>query len=981
MVFKDLAKSSGFMELSPDEQRQQREKYFVEAITTKPGFSDLTPEQQQEIKQKFDIKTEGYLTPVQPKTETQFGQDKSGYFYSKPPESEIITDPLTKPPTQDLSMGPTPQELAKTLMTPVRGWGALGVAASRALNPIKAIERAGQYLASPGEFTPETKKEAVGKFAGEVIGMAPLFTVSASLVGTGSLGLGVTLGGLSALEQKELKDEVAPGEVMGATALGMAFPPAAKIMMKGLSIAAPAVAKTVKTGLEKIKFTTKDPESQFLRNSAQLAAAEAEVTKAPIKAMKDPIGGGINAFGDDMMVTMNRAGKGDQKVQTNLYEYLTNKARKWLTGNTPESIKELIAKRGGNAAVETFESQYFQHQIIKNLSEAERNAMSLYVETGRVPKELLNKLPNKQITPVMGKWKPLIRAWLDKDYGKLKDVFDDASYLADYIPHIWDLPKKAVTEKAGAMAMKTPFLKQRRISNLEEGMKQGLKPKTLDIAEIIGIYDNYRIRAIANQEFIRGIKTMKNVDGQSLIQAVDKAPAGWPKISHKALDPSEVPVAVHPDIKRALNVVLSKPWDAQWLRNVEAVKGVVKKMNMSFSLFHHTALGESLAAALGPKRAIKANADIMAMAMKGELPIFKNIDATKDALKHGVVLGHMPEFAINQIQQLFKTTANKVDKIPGLKPLVKTVGKFNDLWDRGLWDYMHNGYKLVAYEHMLAKNLQVMSNKSITEVKRLTADQVNNLMGGQNWDRLLIHPKFRQALNLVFMAPDWNISAMRQGLDAFKAGAAGDLPRKYWGRALIYMYGISNVINYGTTKQVTGKGRWMWENEEGSQSKIFVGKDEDGRNVYVRQGKQFREPFEFLDHMPAFLGRKLAPTMHVMWEQISGTSTTGFPLEFKDKGFYEGIPERTKSIAAKLLPFSFSDTNFGFALPKSKGASKYWLVQEFTKAIEKDDKERTQKLRKMAAQNSIDPKPLYQIAKGKVTSKKKKEILKTKKGR
>jgi len=105
----------------------------------------------------------------------------------------------------------------------------------------------------------------------------------------------------------------------------------------------------------------------------------------------------------------------------------------------------------------------------------------------------------------------------------------------NYVTHIWDIPKNKVKEAVNWFTTYDPFLKKRFIQTLEEGIKRGYKPKTLDITEIMKIHDQYHIKVTENLKFAEALNKLQNKAGMKAIMRADKAPNDWITSDHPAL--------------------------------------------------------------------------------------------------------------------------------------------------------------------------------------------------------------------------------------------------------------------------------------------------------------------------------------------------------------------------------------------------------------------------------------------------------------
>jgi hypothetical protein len=151
-------------------------------------------------------------------------------------------------------------------------------------------------------------------------------------------------------------------------------------------------------------------------------------------------------------------------------------------------------------------------------------------------------------------------------------------------------------------------------------------------------------------------------------------------------------------------------------------------------------------------------------------------------------------------------------------------------------------------------------------------------------------------------------------------------------------------------------------------------KGEDGEDLYLRIGKQFREAPEMLTHPLQKIGGKASPLMQLVGEQVFGsTPGSGFPAEWKRKPHESEFKLRGKAALEKALPFSIRPWVTGQpaplagSIPVSKGMSKWSTVEQLVDAIGKGDTAEIESIRKHALENNIDYDLMLKTAKAEVT--------------
>lgn len=658
-------------------------------------------------------------------------------------------------------------------------------------------------------------------------------------------------------------------------------------------------------------------------------------------------------------------------------------------------VKNLIKEKFSNINKAYLDSENFVRGIETALSKVERQAIPFLRQGVKDIKALTGTVSDDVISAIKNptqKMKVVLKAvnnYYDEAFEELSKNFDEVGYVDKYVTQIWDIPKKQLSQVRNFFTTKNPFLKKRTIPSLEEGIAQGLKPKTTDVAELLRLYDSYKINSIHNLRFAKGLTKLSDDVGEALIKRIDKAPTDWVTVNHPALNRaigttlkegqlliSKVPVKVHPDIAREVKVIFDQPFSGKGVKALETVNAFLKKSLLSLSFFHHFALSESaLSSGIGRQMFKMWNPVKIYKALRNkEYEIFKRIPAAKDAIEHGVVFGALPDVHVMKVQKALKSLENLTKRIPIVRNITTGVRGFNDLWDRALWDYYHNSLKLFAYEAQIGnelKRLKTVTPELVQKIKNQVGQFVNDSFGGQNWDELLVNPKMRQVMQWAFLAPDWSISVLRQasapvrGLLKKEASLARQ-STKFWMRAALYYNMVIQPLNYFNTKRDFGEGKFTWENDPDNKMNIYWKKDEQGRKIYVRVGKQFREVLDWATAPLEVLGRKVSPVVRESMRQLTEHDPGGFPVEeIEDKEGLEKALGRVESIIKTPIPLSVRQSLKGdrlpisLALPTRFGMTPFSTREEFKKAIQKKDLEQIRTIWRQALENNLDAKGLF----------------------
>jgi len=691
-------------------------------------------------------------------------------------------------------------------------------------------------------------------------------------------------------------------------------------------------------------------------------------------------------------------------------------------------ITDLIRKRYADTQEGLFESEIYIRSIEKNLSKQQREVLSFMREKTGIPKKLGRDDLIKVVRENAKFLKPYaneVGKYLDDAHKFLVDAYgNDVGFWKDYLPHLWNIPTKKMSRVVNYFVTRNPHLKRRYISTIQEGVnKFNLSPKTLDIAEILRIYDQYKVKVVANSKFVDGLKKLKSVTGydkkgkpilQSLIQRADKAPNDWITIDHPALRRglahkgkmagigidktkdvahiesipalivNKIPVKAHPEIAREIQVILDRPFSNAGARAADTVNAFLKKANLSLSLFHPAALTETAFATPGmaAKTAKLWNPVRVWKAIKsGNYGIFNDIPLSRDAVKHGLKVGPIADVQVGRVRMALRALEERTKRIPLVGTGAKIARSFNDMWDKALWDYYHTSLKLYGYEAHVQRGLKAYPGLAPEVVKREAAQFVNDSFGGQNWDLLLKSAKWRQGMHWLLLSPDWTLSTVRQAIAPTGAGAVSrlgrafraDMGEEFWRKAIIYFWGGMNILNHSMTKAETGRGKYMWENTPRHKTHLYIGKNPDGTERFMRWGKQFRELPEFFINPVGKAFSKVSPIIRMLTAQVKPHPV--FQRDFEGKPFWgkKALAGRAKEIAKSTLPYAIRGSirgggPLGMVFPISKGMNPYWARELFKDAIKRKDKRALREVWAGALNNDLDAQALFKQAKTAIKS-------------
>ncbi len=729
---------------------------------------------------------------------------------------------------------------------------------------------------------------------------------------------------------------------------------------------------------------------------------------------------------------------------------------------------ELVRKRRAWIDIRNLNAGILSHYLRTYMPKVIRELVPFIVEKTDIPKNLgrpdLEKAyeENKAEFEKGGKYYEAvqkIKSFYHEYFQQMVDHLDMTTdrEIEDFINRIWDIPKKKLPEVTSWFRTTTEHTNKRLIETVKEGVDEfNIKPKTLDIAELIPIYAQSINNAVANSIFVDAVKLFHRA-GQPMLLPASKAPPGWITTDHPALRGwvfkgekdgnafmAYENMKAHPDLASFMNRIFGKRItlpvhifgaDRDLFRGYEMGNMLLKKSWLSLSFFHPIALTQSLVAKLAPKRVPKDFATpfyYMLNPQKGT-PVQENPELARRAIqKGGVQFGSTSDYDVNRIQNALDRFAEINKNIPLLKWVTKGFAKFNKAWDKGLWNYLHDGFKLYAWYDIEQRAPKNMTKAEEDKYYKEQGAYINDAFGGQNWDLLMMSPKIRQILNWGFLSMDWTISTFRQALGVMGIGKVDRsepyfkqlLTKKsgvnirakeattYWLKGMV-IFGVGlNMLNiyhrkkdrkenpqYYVDKPNSFWDNTMFNNTIGHKTHVFVGRYNDGSEKYQRSLKQFREVPEliidkdgisFPKPMLKKLAGKAAPLPTLFVEMSTGRTPSGYDdWDLKDKKGWDWTFGLLKTLAKGPVPFAFSDllrgdkewTPANLLMPFNKGMTKSQAIQAFKKGIDVEtgqiDEDYMRQIYEMAVRNNL---PAFDLEKLGLANARMEYIAKVKEG-
>jgi hypothetical protein len=423
-----------------------------------------------------------------------------------------------------------------------------------------------------------------------------------------------------------------------------------------------------------------------------------------------------------------------------------------------DPVQKIKAAHFGDLNSKVFEDTLSIRDVTKDLSPAENAALRFVAEKSPAPAAYAKSQPEvasliSEPSQKMLEALPKYKAFMEQKAAELKESGAEFNEITDYAPHILNYPIEKQASRTGKQTGATPFTSPRVNENLAKSMDAGYTLKHETTTQDMQAYANSVNRAIASKQLAKTLTTYKLPNGEPL--AYPKKAERLPTVIKDGNDISPLLKDFYftPKVFDQLKFMKGLEKPEGYARAYDMVAAALKKVELTLSVFHHLTLSESaLSLGVNPVKLARTVVESYRVGGAG----FIKPELTKDALKHGLVLGG----TIDVNKGLIHSTAATADRVlnyaigkltelqPGnyvsraLKPLVKT----EELLDQNLWAHLQPAIKLLAYEHNVAVALgsKKFSHLPVDVLKRQVSDVVNSFAGGQQWELIFDSPGCRR---------------------------------------------------------------------------------------------------------------------------------------------------------------------------------------------------------------------------------------------
>jgi len=544
---------------------------------------------------------------------------------------------------------------------------------------------------------------------------------------------------------------------------------------------------------------------------------------------------------------------------------------------------------------------------------------------------------------------------LQQNYAQMGEYALRAEQLDElrqnYSPQIWDIndahtrrliqmwrdareagpirESSPLMREPGGSGMFSPFRLQRAISDVFEGMQMGMKPASLDAAELFTTYARSMGRSVERSKAMTSLHQLLSDDGLPMVMPEKQAPRGYERIGYPELEGYRV----HPDIAAAVKVVLETDTPGAVGIVLQSAAYASKRGLVSYSFFHPTSLflawegSFPKGSMLNPKGAIDAALKKYREGGPG--------DAVDKLLASGLKIGAPLEDIMGR--ERFGRVMDRAERVAdklNLGGLVRVPRKIDRALQHATWDYVQTGFKLDLatrfFEDQLVKNAEKIAKGEITErdIARQAAEAANGIQGGLNWERMIdkfdtpagrrimadiLSKNGRRWMQTFAFAPDWLVSTISTWTNAVTGGERAAvrqaLARRYLITSAIITYTYGNALNYYFT------GHSMFENRSGKKDATWLDDMKAKTEVHLGGGLRINPNKHFLEvpHMVAdpvqFALNKANPmTVGEPLEQLFNKQwlSTGYapPIAERSDAQLTRLRKRAQHASGKVLPIT-----------------------------------------------------------------------------
>jgi hypothetical protein len=533
----------------------------------------------------------------------------------------------------------------------------------------------------------------------------------------------------------------------------------------------------------------------------------------------------------------------------------------WLSPTTADAsaqaAERLIRGRLGAAARHT-ESTYAQVAPPSFFAEKFKGAVNFEKEINKLPTldklNLIHHIETRSqgglgaaISPRMRQFADIFRRAMQERRQRIMSLpsHQRQQFINDYFPHIWKDPNAArqFLKTWGSKTGAGGALKKRSIPTIEDGIRAGLVPDTLNPVETMVKYITNMDKYVAMTEAIDTAKTIGHV--KFFPAGSRRVPEGWAQLTPSRLTRKLAATSGTPGSKpKAIEMVAYAPegwarvWNnfvskgaygnelaGRWYDALQSVSNSVTQLELSFSAYHLLTMAKEsfvneVASGIqkvvggapfsGFKTLAKAPVAPVRLAMSGKKlqnaylgktpasPDYRRIaDLYSAAGGRAVGRGHAQDYrfsAMGSYWRAFQQGALKAQVaadarevkgvVSGAKFAARQLGRVMQTVGEPIFEHYIPLIKNGAFYHNMSGWIETHPNASLNEqlqAAREIVDSIDNRFGEMIQDNIFWNRATKQSAMLAMRSYSWNMGTIRE-----IGGGALDLARGRWSPRAAY---------------------------------------------------------------------------------------------------------------------------------------------------------------------------------------------------
>lgn len=819
-------------------------------------------------------------------------------------------------------------------------------------------------------------------------------TGKAGAVGLATAGMGKLLPFLKKIPKFDKILQTKPARVLTESALELTGLTGAQAAMEGALPTAQQVADNAAVLLG-MKLTH---------------AGSQKIKEYRYKELVEPKKTGFNEMVKDIVPDYVEKQEKYKKLDDVLRDYVGSKNAKIVESAFDWREKQATYEKDGKFTPDQLEEMIYYAQKTGNPNRGSSDSFT----------DVSNRLPKHAKAFVDEVVRPHTRAQLKawNDHPLTKDIHArpglEERYLHGVYENVTPAKMRAINAKIRTkFKIKNPFSNAKTFITYNEAAQEaGLKPRYKNIVDLMKYTDSVNIKLMHNAELLNMIRQFQDYNKENIV-VTSNNPIQYAKAEAEGFIPfedpflrsyrdksgtyrtTEQPALVSPEFAKVFPGVFSKeafsPESAFWKKTDQA-RGLMNLFRVTGSLFHYGAITESALGERGLKALRFKNTSLRGRELLNDKKFM--VQAARD----GVVLNRNIEPSIKKGNALLDAGIKNIQN----NQVKAGVNKLNKGMSY-LFDVFIPEQKAVAYDEAITREFNKFKKRTGKSpnaqeqkaMRRVIAEHINNIFGGQNWEtsKYFRDPKQLKKLRRVFAFSDWTTSAIKQVTSVLKPGLGGRMAQRYLMKYLLYTTAGSSLlrtlfrgltqsdeknksikgIRFDAKKALEGladvkniKDAFSFTLPDISISYgpnkddvINLGRDEEGRRVKGHFGKQFLEMFNWLKSPLSTFFSKANPVFTTATKQALGVTPSPYGPFTVERGWYRGrevpwkgkqgvsqLVERAKSLVEEFVPFGLRGgakqwvSTFGGLFPVSKEYTLFKAEDDIENALTDKDRKR-----------------------------------------